>query len=133
MNPYKTPESNLEHVKGELPNSILVVYYLIAVSFIIFLIEEFLDAAYSETGVYDLYNYIFIPIWIIFLFWFWHSIHKRKENPKYTFLLLAFVVSGMNIYDPLGPYSMYAGLGEAACFFIIFFLLNRKTSKEWFE
>lgn len=133
MNPYKSPESNLVSVKGDCPNSILAVYYLITLSFVIFLIEELLYAAYSETGIYDLYNYIFIPIWTIILLWISSSIWKRKENPKYTFLVLAFIVSGMTIYDPLGPYSMYTGLGEATCFLIIFFILNRKESKEWFE
>ena len=133
MNPYKTPESNLERVKGECPSSISTVYYLITLSFFIFLIEELIYATYSEIGIYDLYNYIFIPVWAIILFWLTNSIRKRKDNPKHTFLLLAFVIFGMNIYDPLGPYSRYAATGEAACFFIIFYLLNKKASKEWFK
>lgn len=133
MNPYKPPESNLEPVKGECPSSISTVYYLIALSFFMFLMEELIYAIYSETGIYDLYNYIFIPVWAIILLWLINLIRKRKDNPKYTFLLLALVIFGMNIYDPLGPYSMYAALGEAACFFIIFYLLNKNSSKEWFK
>ena len=133
MNPYKPPESNLETVKVECPSSISTVYYLIVLSFFIFLIEELIYAIYSESGLHDLYNYIFIPFWAIILFWLTNPIRKRKNNPKYTFLLLAIVIFGMNIYAPLGPYSMYTSSGEAVCFFIIFYLLNKNSSKEWFK
>lgn len=133
MDPYKTPESNLECEAKEPPSKIFFVYASIALSFVIFLIEEMLYAMENAEGLLDITNFIFILIWAAIMLWIINSIRNRKENPKNTFLILAVIVFGMSVYDPLGQYSIYTGIAEALCFIVVFFLLNQKDLKEWFE
>ncbi|WP_413662653.1 hypothetical protein ACG1BZ_15745 [Microbulbifer sp. CNSA002] len=133
MNPYKAPESDIELEKLATPTSIKMVYLLIALSFLIFLIEEFIYVLSSETGIFDPFNYIFIPIWGAILLWVSGMIRKRTENPKSTFLILAIVVAGMSILTPLGAYSLYTGIGEASCFLAVYYLLNKRAPERWFK
>lgn len=133
MDPYKVPESNLSVASKNMPKSISLCFGFIVLSFSIFLVEELFYAAGSEGGLFDFYNYLFVPIWGGVLYWVSASIWGRKQNPKGTFLLLAILVAGMSIYSPLGEYSIYTGLGEAACFLVVYFALNSKESKEWFS
>lgn len=133
MDPYRSPSSDLELSKKKTPNSILAVYYLACISFIIFIVEELFYILESEDEINEPFNYIFIPIWAAILYWVTNLVRIRKENPKNTFLLLAIVVSSMSIFYPLGAYSIYTGLGEGGCFLCIYYMLNGKTSKEWFE
>lgn len=132
MNPYKPPESAIEIKVTEAPKSIRLVYLMMALSFLFFLMEELVYAALSEGGLLDIYNYFFIPIWSGILFWLYSLIRDQKKNEKSTFLLLAVIVSGMSIYDPVSDYSLYFALFESACFLAIYFLLRRKDALEWF-
>ena len=132
MDPYKTPESDLV-ASQEMPKEIRYAYYCIGISFLIFLMEELIYAAYTDTGMLDLYNYIFIPIWAGVLYWITQSIRSRGKNPKSTFLILALVVSGMVFYDPISHYSIYVAFIESACFLLVYYFLDKPTSKAWFS
>ncbi|WP_020412338.1 hypothetical protein [Microbulbifer variabilis] len=131
MDPYKIPESDLSTDTKVMPKTIYFAFGFIVLSFIIFLIEELTYA--SEEGPYDIYNYLFIPVWAGILYWVSSSIRTRSDNPKNTFLILALLVAGMSIYTPLEEYSIYTDIGEAVCFLFVFLLLNAKESKEWFS
>ncbi len=133
MNPYEAPESDLENKLVETPKNIFVVYFLIAVSFFVFLVEEIVSAVSEAEHISDFENYIFIPIWAGILFWITSWVRSRKNNPKYTFMILAVVVAGMSVFDPIGPYSIYTGLVEATCFFWVYYMLSRKEFNNWFE
>lgn len=132
MDPYKTPESDLV-ASEEMPKEIRYAYYCIGISFLIFFLEELIYAAYTDTGMLDLYNYIFIPIWAGILYWITQSIRSRGKNPKSTFLILALVVSGMAFYDPISHYSIYMTFIESACFLLVYYFLDRPPSKAWFS
>ena len=132
VNPYKAPESSIGQEVQDTPRSIQLVYWLMVVSFFIFLIQELLYTAYSEVDIFGVYNYIFIPIWAVVMYFIFNSIRNRKQYPRMTFLILEIIVVVMSIFDPLSPYDMYISFAEAFCFLIIFFLLNKKTSLEWF-
>ena len=132
MDPYKAPESNSCLEREDAPKSIKLVFSFIALSFLIFLLEEFVYAADSENGIFDIYNYYFVPIWGGILYWVSNKIREREENPKITFLILAILVSSVSILFPLREYSIYTGVGEGVCFLVVYFLLGTKSSKEWF-
>jgi hypothetical protein len=134
MDPFKPPKSdlNLREVKPPTP-SILVIYGLVVLSFILFLVEDLMYASASNGGLLDWKNYIFVPVWAVILFWVTGSIRKRKDNPKYTFLLLAILVFGLSFFDLQGPYPNYFAIGEAACFLFVFVLLSRRETTAWFE
>lgn len=133
MDPYKTPETNVEKEVGEKPRDINIAHAIIALSFLIFLIGEIIYAATSETGLHDPYNYIFVPIWGVMLFLMGSLMKKSKNNPRYTFLALAIVFTGASIYDPAGPYSLYVNFAESLCFLSVFLLLSKKELKGWFN
>ncbi|GAA5441871.1 hypothetical protein Misp06_00032 [Microbulbifer sp. NBRC 101763] len=99
MDPYKIPESDLSTDTKVMPKTIYFAFGFIVLSFMIFLIEELTYA--SEEGPYDIYNYLFIPVWAGILYWVSSSIRTRSDNPKNTFLILALLVAGMSIYTPL--------------------------------
>jgi len=135
MDPYKAPESDL--IKDnfvQMPSKIKAVYSLIGFSFVVFLIEEFFYALVDLDSIWDLSNYIFIPIWGGLLYWVTSSIKNRKENPKKTFLALSVIIAVLSFLPSSDKsYYMYTSLIEAGCFLGAFFLLNHKDSEDWFE
>lgn len=132
MDPYKTPQSNAAPEPQAAPGTIIVSYFVIGLSFIIFLVEEITYSVYVAENPFDAFNYLFIPLWAGVLYWVATSIKKREKNPRNTFLILAVVVAALSILSPVGEYSIYTGLAESVCFLVVYMLLSTKQSKSWF-
>ncbi|MPV86519.1 hypothetical protein [Ostreibacterium oceani] len=133
MNPYKPPQSNTKPTNLGTPSIIAKVYCLVGLSFIFFALDSLTCSTVLDAGWRNPMNYLFIIIWGGILFWVMLSISKRRGNPKYTFLLLAFVVFAGAIVFPMGCYSIYFGVGEAGCFLLAYYSLNKPSASAWFE
>lgn len=132
MNPYEAPVAELEKKLDKPPKYLSLVYFLIILSFVVFLIEELLFAILEAEELSAMENYVFIPIWGGILYWVTTALNMRKHNPKNTFLILAVIVTGMSIYDPLTQFSIYTGIAESTCFLGVYFILRKEEFVGWF-
>jgi len=133
MNPYSTPESELENPRGPVPQKIRTVLLLIAISAIASLLNMyFYSKIVDGLPLTDPFNIGINVFWLCVLIWLAKGLVRDRENLKNVFLFLAILLGFFAVYDQQSFLTVFSSLVEAVCFIGSYFLLRSESLKSWF-
>lgn len=133
MNPYKTPEANLNVEERNIPGAIYYCFGILSIAFIFTFLETWGSSVAVGSKISEPENYGFLIIWFGVLVWISSGMKSGKSNLKYTMLLLAIIVVAMGIYGFTNNIILSLNIAEALCYLAVFLILRSKDVNTWFK